>query len=56
MILHFDGLTKLVVGVWISKKALIPKNLKHTIWQRVLPSYTKMEVAYNAVENLSRGW
>ena len=38
------------------QKALIPKILKHTIWQRVLPSYAKMEVAYNAIENLSRGW
>jgi len=38
------------------QKKLIPKILKHSIWQSVLPTYAGMEVAYNAVGNISRGW
>ena len=35
------------------QKALVPKILKHAIWKPIFPSYAEMEVAYNAVGNLS---
>ena len=38
------------------QKSLVPKNLKHAIWQPVFPSYTEMEVSHNAVRNISQGW
>ena len=38
------------------QKSLVPKILKHAIWQPVLPSYTEMQVSHNAVRNISQGW
>ena len=38
------------------QKALVPKILKHPCWQPILPSYAEMEVAYDAIGNLSRRW
>ena len=38
------------------QKSLVPKILKHAIWQLVLPSYTEMEVSHNVVRNISQGW
>lgn len=38
------------------QRALIPKILKHSIWQSFMPSYVDTEVAYTAVANISHGW
>ena len=35
------------------QRALVPKILKHAIWQPVLRSYAQMEAAYDALGNLS---
>ena len=35
------------------QRALVPKILKHVVWQPMLLSYAKMEVAYDALGNLS---
>ena len=38
------------------QRSLIPKILKHAIWQSVLPNYSEMEHAWETVGNIARGW
>jgi hypothetical protein len=38
------------------QRSLIPKILKHVVWQNVLPNYSEMEHAWEIVGNIARGW
>ena len=38
------------------QRSLIPKILKHVVWQSVLPNYSEMEHAWEAVGNIAKGW
>ena len=38
------------------QRSLVPKILKHVIWQSVLPNYSEMEHAWETVGNIARGW
>jgi hypothetical protein len=38
------------------QRSLIPKILKHVVWQGVLPNYSEMENAWETVGNIARGW
>jgi hypothetical protein len=38
------------------QRSLIPKILKHSVWQSVLPNYSEMEHAWETVGNIARGW
>ena len=38
------------------QRSLIPKILKHAVWQTVFPNYSEMEHAWETVGNIARGW
>ncbi len=37
------------------QRLFLPKILKHTIWKGVMPSYSEIEHAFNAIADLSKG-
>jgi hypothetical protein len=38
------------------QKLLLPKILKHPVWQGVLPNFSEMELACRTVGNIAAGW
>ena len=38
------------------QRSLIPKILKHAVWQNVLPNCSEMEHAWETIGNIARGW